>query len=319
MGKKHGADNLNIHDSDEIFKLLFEDLPIGLMILNSDASVSKANNYVFKFFNKQKEDVSGKRFGNIFNCNVAITNGIVCGSDIACKTCAINNGVFEVLTNGTEFKEVELCHDFILNGRQGTKWFIVNASRIKQDDEIFALVSFTDISNRKKVEKELVKLGITDELTGLYNRRFILEQLANCIEIKKKNSLPLSLALLDIDKFKNINDTYGHTAGDKVLVELSSILNNLTRDTDYAGRYGGEEFLLLFSNTSIKIAHKVLSRISEKFRDSMQDMIPIPLIFSAGIIEIKNQEKNDLENLINSVDKLMYKAKLNGRNRIEIN
>lgn len=321
MENANCSDDIKIFDFDEICKLLFEDLPIGLMILNSDASVSKANNYILKFFNKQKEEVSGKRFGNIFNCNVAITNGIICGTGDACKTCAINNGVSEVLTNGAELKEVELCHDFIMNGRQATKWFTVNASRIKQDDGIFALVSFTDISNRKKAEKELIKLGITDELTGLYNRRFIMKQIKSSLETKENSNSSHSLALLDIDKFKNVNDTYGHTVGDMVLVGLAELLKNHTRDTDYVGRYGGEEFLILFNNTDIMSAQKVLSRISLKFRDIMRDKIDIPLTFSAGLIEIKEQDKKDydLVNIINKVDKLMYQAKVNGRNRIEIN
>lgn len=106
----------------------------------------------------------------------------------------------------------------------------------------------------------------------------------------------------------------------KLLAGLADLLKNHTRDTDYAGHYGSEEFLLLFSNTDILMSQRVLKRISKKFRDIMQEKIESPLTLNAGLIEIKAQDKEscDLVNIINKVDKLMYQAKVNGRNRIEI-
>ena len=156
--------------------LLLVDLPVGLVVLDSDASLIDVNDCMFRYFNMQKEDVSGKRFGNLFNCKNAVTSNKICGTGDLCKDCLINIGLEQVLNGGAELKEVEFSHDFILNGRQNEKWFTINASRIIKGDKTTAIVTFTDITKIKKTEKELIKLGITDELSGLYNRRFIIER-----------------------------------------------------------------------------------------------------------------------------------------------
>jgi len=297
--------------------LLLVDLPVGLVVLDSDASLIDVNDCMFRYFNMQKEDVSGKRFGNLFNCKNAVTSNKICGTGDLCKDCFINIGLEQVLNGGAELKEVEFSHDFILNGRQNEKWFTINASRIIKGDKTTAIVTFTDITKIKKTEKELIKLGITDELSGLYNRRFIIERGK---KVLYENAFPISLAILDIDHFKNINDTYGHAEGDVVIVGLADLFRKLTRDTDYIGRYGGDEFLIIFSNTNIKAAQMVLSRIADKFKDIINDKTEAPISFSVGLVEIQAEDvkKNDLSVFIKKADDRMYKAKSEGRNMIEI-
>lgn len=303
--------------SKKLGDLLFVNLPIGLVVLDSDANLIDVNDGMFKYFNMRKEDVSGKRFGNLFNCKNAVESNKICGTGDLCKDCTINIGIAKVLNSGVELKEVELRHDFILNGREDEKWFTINASRIMLSDKNTAIVTFTDISKIKKTEKELIKLGITDELSGLYNRRFIIDRGNKALY---ENVFPISLVMLDIDHFKSINDTYGHAQGDLVLAGLAELFRKLTRNTDYIGRYGGDEFLIIFSNTNIKAAQMVLSRIADKFKDIIIDKTEAPISFSVGLVEIQAEDvkDNNVSAFINKADVLLYKAKSEGRNRIKI-
>jgi diguanylate cyclase (GGDEF)-like protein len=125
--------------------------------------------------------------------------------------------------------------------------------------------------------------------------------------------------MIDIDKFKNINDTYGHVTGDMVLVKLSDIMRKCIRNTDFIGRYGGEEFLLIFDRASIDDSIKIVKRIMTRFRYSFNSEIQKPLTFSTGIIEVCRDrilEYSD-KGIIAKADTLLYKAKEKGRNRIE--
>ncbi len=302
------------------FLISFSDLPIGLMLIDANAIVVEANSNIFKYLMRNDLEKLDRRFGNLFNCNVAVSENIECGTGIPCQTCEINQGVHQVLSEGQELKEVELSHNFIMNGREGIKWFAINAKRIFQKGKAYALVAFTDISNRKKIENELVKLGILDELTGLYNRRYIIQQFETILNTYSEERGPSSVALLDLDEFKEINDTFGHNVGDEVLICFSKLMQSVTRETEIVGRYGGDEFLLIFTNSDSQAANKILLRILEQSKNLMKDKFNIQLTFSAGLVEIKSKVTQDdsTKAIIEKVDRLLYLAKETGRNRIEL-
>ena len=166
-----------------------------------------------------------------------------------------------------------------------------------------------------KNNKILEQLSITDPLTKLYNRKHLTEKLDQYIAHSLRYKNKLSIAMLDLDHFKAVNDTYGHSAGDEVLVKISDIFTRKTRETDIVGRYGGEEFLIITPETSSLDCYTLLKNISNELsnlRFSFDENYK--LTFSAGIKQFNGESIDQFQN---NADQLLYKAKENGRNRIE--
>jgi len=175
--------------------------------------------------------------------------------------------------------------------------------------------------SRKELRKslEIIRdMAMHDDLTGFYNRRHLMER----IEAEKNRSIRtgtvFSLAMLDIDHFKNINDTYGHQIGDSVLIDFSAIIRSVLRKTDFCGRYGGEEFLIVLTDTDLKAAKVFAERIRAKVEESSFAALGrnSKVTVSIGLAESRKSE--NIEKTISRADEAMYKAKRNGRNRVEI-
>lgn len=165
--------------------------------------------------------------------------------------------------------------------------------------------------------EKIQELAVTDELTSLPNRRSIMEQLSKEWERSKRNGSHFCIALLDLDLFKEINDTYGHLAGDAVLKEFSSIVTTELRSPDSIGRYGGEEFLLIMPDTQISEAQKVAERIREIIaRHEFVDIAPgVTIQVSIGLTEHDDQP---IQELIKRADLALYQSKKSGRNRVSV-
>jgi diguanylate cyclase (GGDEF)-like protein len=299
---------------------MFSNLPIGVIVVDKDTRLVDANQYIFRYFNVDKVDVKGQGFGNAFNCSKIKETDYICGEAAQCESCEFIKGLKRVTQQGQEYiTDVEYKHLFNQNGRDAAKWFILSGAKVIEKEEELIFITFSDITDIKKAEEELINLGITDELTGLYNRRYIFKMLDELLKNEKNENSNLAVAMVDIDYFKKVNDVYGHLTGDEVLKALADICKKNTRKYDHFGRYGGEEFLLIFSNVDIGIAEKVLKRIAEKFRDVMAPKINYPLTFSAGLVPVDlSEETKEAREYIDQADKLLYKAKESGRDRIEI-
>jgi len=168
---------------------------------------------------------------------------------------------------------------------------------------------------------EVKQIAITDGLTGVYSRRHFYERLEDEFHRARRFSIPLSLAMIDLDHFKNINDRFGHQAGDKVLLAITSIFKKNIRTIDLIGRYGGEEFILLFPHTKEKGAITVTQRIKKQISE-----IPfsfngenISVTASFGMAIFPDPNINCIDDFIKVADEVLYLAKGNGRNRICIN
>ena len=165
------------------------------------------------------------------------------------------------------------------------------------------------VSNNK-----LQKLASTDDLTKLFNRAKLNESLQNELNRAKRFQHLLGIILLDIDHFKSTNDTYGHNAGDKVLEEFAKILKEQVRETDIAGRWGGEEFVIICPETNMD----GLSKIAEELRYSIESYNFTTVgkkTSSFGITLYK--EHDTIKSIISRADKALYLAKKNGRNKVE--
>ena len=177
-------------------------------------------------------------------------------------------------------------------------------------------------SDSRQLSDELTRvrlLSLTDELTGLPNRRAFLRRIEDEVARVQRYGFPLSLALMDLDLFKQVNDKYGHAGGDEVLQMYSRNILSIFRHHDLVARYGGEEFAVLLPNTdeegSMRALTKVRSRALETRWQANGDMIPVPS-FSAGVSLYKPGETASA--FIERADKALYRAKRLGRNRVEM-
>lgn len=155
-----------------------------------------------------------------------------------------------------------------------------------------------------------------DPLTGVLNHGQIMEAANHQLRLNKRHQHHCALALVDVDFFKNVNDNYGHSAGDMVLNGLGQLLKASVRETDYVGRYGGEEFVILFVDCDAQQANQKLNSIREKCAKMrfVQDKPEILIRFSGGLVAL--QDFSSLPKAISEADKLLYLAKENGRNQI---
>ncbi|TCK18917.1 diguanylate cyclase (GGDEF)-like protein [Thiogranum longum] len=177
-------------------------------------------------------------------------------------------------------------------------------------------------SDSRQLSDELTRvrlLSLTDELTGLPNRRAFLRRIEDEVARVQRYGFPLSLALIDLDHFKQINDKYGHAGGDEVLQLYSKSILSIFRHHDLVARYGGEEFAVLLPNTdaegSMRALTKVRKRAQETRWQANGEMIPIPT-FSSGVSLYKPGETASA--FIERADKALYRAKRLGRNRVEL-
>lgn len=168
-----------------------------------------------------------------------------------------------------------------------------------------------------RLYEEIQQIAIRDALTGLYNRRGLFEVAEREIDRALRYQRPLSLCLLDIDHFKQVNDTYGHLVGDEVLVKLAQILNHNIRTIDVAGRYGGEEFILLAVENDIESAGKLAERLCKFIagRPMAGSVQGVTITVSIGVVQMSDS-LSDLPTLIQAADQALYLAKHSGRNQV---
>lgn len=177
---------------------------------------------------------------------------------------------------------------------------------------------FHDITEQKRREDRLYQRATRDALTGLYNRGHFTEMATIEIDRARRFAEPLSVALLDIDHFKKVNDTYGHEVGDKVIVCLAATSARFIRKIDFIGRIGGEEFALMLPRANKEPAMEATQRLRLKLAEQRVQVLDKDIHFtvSIGIATLRPTTK-DLAELLRNADAALYKAKREGRNRVE--
>ncbi|WP_129677614.1 GGDEF domain-containing protein [Candidatus Chloroploca sp. Khr17] len=176
-----------------------------------------------------------------------------------------------------------------------------------------------DITDRKQAEEEVYRISIHDDLTGIYNRRYIFERLEKLMKEYERNCRDFAIALIDLDFFKKINDTYGHQGGDYVLQQFAQLLSSSCRPYDLVGRYGGEEFIVI----ALNLDHEAMAQLMKRVRERLDEQTcifegqRITVTFSAGIAASSEAGVGfSSEALVSQADKRLYDAKELGRNRI---
>jgi diguanylate cyclase (GGDEF)-like protein len=178
------------------------------------------------------------------------------------------------------------------------------------------LVVWRDITPLKMAQSELQEQAIRDHLTGLYNRRYLGETLERELSRATRGNYPVSLVMIDIDHFKNLNDAFGHHMGDSILKSFAEQLMEQTRVEDIICRYGGEEFLVLLPNIPARGAHEIAERWRQVFQEThaFHDENHTNVTVSCGVAEFP-VDGHTAEDLVAAADKSLYQAKALGRNR----
>ncbi len=192
--------------------------------------------------------------------------------------------------------------------------------------QLFTIPAYTLITyyilRAMKESKELQALHLkmkkmikTDELTGIFNRRYFMEYLERMYSLAQRKSHSIYLVMADIDKFKNINDSYGHNVGDEVLIEVGKVFKEETRKEDMAARIGGEEFAILLTETNLIDVIKVAERIRKRIAQLRIPPVKNKITVSLGVTQLQNNDS--IKIFLTRADNALYLAKNSGRDRVK--
>lgn len=170
----------------------------------------------------------------------------------------------------------------------------------------------------KQNYEEVWRGAYRDPLTGLYNRRYLVENLKRELEKSKRYHLSFSLVFIDLDYFKSVNDQFGHMIGDLVLQRTAKLIQRMSREADLSARFGGEEFVILMPQTTDRMAWKAVERLRKVYEQQgrrIQDPVFSGLTLSGGVVSCPRDAQN-LGDILHLADQALYAAKRDGRNRI---
>ncbi|GGI73839.1 sensor domain-containing diguanylate cyclase [Shewanella gelidii] len=203
------------------------------------------------------------------------------------------------------------------------RWFMMRVSRFQVQEQPCFVISHQNITERKMAEQRVLDLSRLDGLTQIANRRFLDEFLQNEWSRCHRLTMPISLAILDIDHFKLLNDREGHQAGDKCLCKVATLLQQFAkRPSDLCARYGGEEFILVWGNMSQSDANQCLKHLFEALEllniPNLDSPVKPILTLSAGLVTLLPTQKITIEEMLKVADDLLYQAKESGRDQIQL-
>ena len=219
-----------------------------------------------------------------------------------------------------ELKQVESgTVDFSINNGE-TRYIRASISPViaENQTQIAKILLFSDITDNVNLMKELENAAYIDSLTGLYNRKHFSELAGVDIERALRLDQSIYMAMLDLDHFKNVNDTYGHAAGDMVLKSTAGITRQTIRSYDLLGRYGGEEFVLLLTALEETEAYKLVERIRENMEHNVVSYEGKEIKCTCSIGLAKYLETDTIETSLRKADEALYSAKNSGRNKVMI-
>lgn len=272
----------------EFLHHLLSALPVGVIIIDPETRrIERANLEAAAMVGADPEEVVGKTCRELF--------------PDASHRCPFENACPE--TDRSE--ELLLCRD-------GTKIPVLKtAKRLRTGGGEKLVETLVDLTDRKRLEEELYWLSVTDHLTGAYNRRYFVEMLEREVERARRSSRFFSLVMFDLDRFKTINDRFGHAAGDWVLKSIVSAVKCRLRKADCLARWGGEEFVILLADTGVKGA----AVLAEELRRRLSEMEMAGVGQVTASFGVTGSFPGDtVDTITQRVDSALYQAKGNGRN-----
>jgi len=288
--RKEIEESLSI--SQQEFESLFRNSPEALVYLDKKGTILDANLRFCELFGYSLTEIKGNN---------------------------IDDGMIHPLNKIEESKRLSingvkgyLNYETIRKKKDGTLFPVsISATPLVIDGQTKGTIGiYIDITERKQLEEKLGKLSRIDSLTGCYNRGYGLELLDRQIKLSHRSKSPLLLAFLDVDSFKSINDTFGHGEGDQVLKEVTGLFKSTLREIDIICRMGGDEFLLIFPDSSLKEVSLIISRLQKNLSQLNKTIKKdYSIKFSMGFSEYLPDKPKTLNELIRIADQRMYEEK----------
>lgn len=296
--------SVKIDDEHDFIECILETVREPFLVLDRHCYVIKASKNFCRSFAIKREEVEGHLLFTIGNGEWDIQK--------------LKQLLEQVKKDNTTIEEFLVEHHFLSLGH---KVFLLNARKVvaQEDDDQKILLAFEDITERKKKDDELLRLAMTDPLTGLSNRNSFMSGLERALKVARRYEHGISLMIIDLDKFKAVNDRHGHPVGDQLLKKVASILISKTREVDQVARLGGDEFAVILGGVRQREA---VNKLAQKFIDQIEKTFYIQgcelkIGASIGIALFPENSDNAID-LIKCADNALYCAKNEGRNTFRV-
>lgn len=290
--------------TDQIFEGIVETIREPLLVLDRDLRIVTASRSFYEFFKVKPEETVGQFIYDLGDKQWDISK--------------LRELLETILPQQTAFDNYEVEHDFVTIGR---RTLLLNARQIEREvgKEKIILLAIEDITERKKYEEKIQQMAFHDSLTGLPNRKLFSDRLGIVLAQAKRNKKKVGIVMLDLDNFKDVNDTLGHDVGDTLLKAVAERLSVILRKSDTVARFGGDEFVLIFPDMevieeAIQVVQKIIDRFHKPF---LIDTHQLVVTTSIGIAVYPN-DGMDEEILMKNADIAMYQAKQAGRARYQL-
>ena len=290
--------------TDQIFEGIVETIREPLLVLDRDLRVVTVSRSFYEFFKVKPEETVGQFIYDLGDRQWDISK--------------LRELLETILPQQTAFDNYEVEHDFVTIGR---RTLLLNARQIEREvgKEKIILLAIEDITERKKYEEKIQQMAFHDSLTGLPNRKLFSDRLGIVLAQAKRNKKKVGIVMLDLDNFKDVNDTLGHDVGDILLKAVAERLSGTLRKSDTVARFGGDEFVLIFPDMeiieeAIQVVQKIIDRFHKPF---LIDTHQLVVTTSIGIAVYPN-DGMDEEILMKNADIAMYQAKQAGRARYQL-
>jgi len=307
-----------MNTNNQLNNIIFNAVDNGIIILEKDLSIIGWNNWLELFTGKSEKEVLTQNLCELYpyiNKQKLLRR---------IKTVLVTNHSTFYTMDQNNFL-IDIPYNNITNSQFTSMQQNVTIVPLDIEKEQVCIFIYDNTSlsetNAKlnDLNKELQELSHKDYLTGLYNRRFFAEESTRAIAMSLRNNSEFSIVMMDIDNFKSINDTYGHSAGDTIIVAVANKLQELIRKSDIAARFGGEEFVLLLheisSQNAMKVAENVRSMVQELEIET--ESYKIKFTISFGVAQFDTfKDDNNIEHTIARADKALYEAKNSGKNKV---
>ncbi|HDP70343.1 MAG TPA: diguanylate cyclase [Actinobacteria bacterium] len=307
ISDKRSQAESKLSEAKQELDAVFQCAGVGIRVINTDYKIINQNKEMGLLCGFKKDDAVGGNCSNFFS-----------GDNCTTDKCALRQ-----ILSGVERVEVETKRT-TKDGRIIHVNLMATPLRNNEGEIVGVIESFRDITERKKIEKEREKLTEElrrqvriDGLTKVLSRRYLDKKLQDEVRRTQRYNCPLSVIMLDIDNFKEINDTYGHQMGDKALRVIAKSIREVMRANDFVGRYGGEEFIVVCVEAGIDEARNIAERVRkaiEKLQVAGKMGPQIKMTASFGVAQFKESE--DFDTFVTRVDTALYKAKNEGRNQV---
>jgi diguanylate cyclase (GGDEF)-like protein/PAS domain S-box-containing protein len=295
LDRLHRAEE-KIRSLEKQTRAILDSIHAGIIILDADLhTIVDVNPTATELIGVEKSDIIGH-----------LCHQYICPADVG--NCPITD----------KGQLVDNSERVLITADGRTIPILKTVAAFKLDGRTHLIESFLDISQLKPLQKELEYLACTDSNTGTHNRRHFIHLMEQEILRARRYGFPLSVAMIDIDHFKQINDVFGHLVGDAVLRELVTVLNTQMRPGDLLGRFGGEEFAITLVECDLENAKTVSERLRKSIEEHRMksEGKELSIRISIGVAQLPPQEEN-WEALIMRTDQALYRAKAAGRNRVE--